>query len=96
MKHLPRVVQEYFTAVMYCTKDDSGDEIIPIPRSLNIEQGGTFLLNGKWISFTATQKFRTIYSCPGFVWDAVMKIDCFPHVSIPSMSVMLMSTALEL
>jgi hypothetical protein len=83
MKHLPRVVQEYFTAVIYCTKDYSGDEIIPIPRSLNIEQGGTFLLNGKWISFTATQKFRTRCNCPGFVWDAVMKIDCFPHVSIP-------------
>jgi hypothetical protein len=83
IKVLPRVVQKYFNAVIRCAKDDSGDKI-PIPRSLSIEQDGTFLLNCKWISFTATQEFSTRYNRPGFVWDAVMNIEmCSSWITIP-------------
>ncbi len=78
------MVQEYFNAAIHCANDNSGDGIVPFPRSLNIEQGGTFLLNGKWISFTAKQQFGTRYNRPGFVWDAAMKIETlFSHMTIP-------------
>lgn len=83
IKNLPRVVQEYFNAVIH-NKAGSGDDVVPLPRSLSIKQGGAFLLNGKWISFAASQKFRTRYNCPGFVWDAVMKIETFlSQITIP-------------
>lgn len=57
-------------AVFCHLKDCSSDEVVPIARSLCIDQEGSFLLNGKWIPCRATQEFRTSYKNPGFVWGA--------------------------
>ncbi len=84
IKSLPRVVQEFFNAAIHCANDNSGDGIVRFSRSLSIEQCGKFLLNGQWISFTATQQFGTRYNRPGFVWDAAMKVETlFSHITIP-------------
>jgi hypothetical protein len=92
IEKLPKVVQRYLesTLSLHChnTTDatDYGERIIPFARALRIEQEGTFLLNEKWIPFTATQEFSARQTHPGFVWDAVMKKTCFSFpgcLSIP-------------
>ncbi|KAL7465232.1 hypothetical protein ACHAXS_005562 [Conticribra weissflogii] len=76
---LPEVVQKYISEALFLPMHNKGvvdyddERIIPMARSLRINQEGSFLLNNKWIPFTATQEFSTCHGHPGFVWDAVMK-----------------------
>lgn len=43
-------------------------------KMLSINQRGRFLLNGKWIDFTARQIFSASNANPGFVWEANMRL----------------------
>eukprot|EP00986_Skeletonema_menzelii_P001822 scaffold495_cov152-Skeletonema_menzelii.AAC.12 len=75
---LPTVVQQWINAVLnHDLNDYDNNEDIPFSRSLRISQEGEFLLNGKFIDFTATQEFSTRAQHAGFVWDANMTMmDC--------------------
>jgi hypothetical protein len=78
IEKLPEVVQRYFKSILPLPNiTKCADKIIPFARSLRIEQEGTFLMNEKWIPFTATQEFSCRQTHPGFVWDAVMEKACF-------------------
>lgn len=76
---LPEIVQKYMSEALFLPMHSKGvidyddERIIPMARALRIDQQGTFLLNNRWIPFTATQEFSTCPGHPGFVWDAVMK-----------------------
>ena len=81
IEKLPNIVKAYMKAVLHDLKNYTVDEIIPIARSLRMEQHGEFLLNGEFVPFTATQEFRTRYKHAGFVWNAVMKSkSCIPNL----------------
>jgi len=75
---LPKVIQTWINAVLnhdLSKYDDNKD--IPFARYLRVYQKGEFLLNGKYINFTATQEFSTRSQFAGFVWDANMiMMDC--------------------
>mmetsp|Transcript_44500 Transcript_44500/g.93360 ORF Transcript_44500/g.93360 Transcript_44500/m.93360 type:complete len:334 (-) Transcript_44500:14-1015(-) len=80
IKRLPDAVQEYMKAVCHDANHYNDDEIIPVARTLRMDQDGEFLLNGQYIAFTATQEFRTRFKHAGFVWDAVMETNCIPKL----------------
>eukprot|EP00978_Attheya_sp_CCMP212_P035965 scaffold159691_cov43-Attheya_sp.AAC.1 len=65
---LPSCVKRYLQQVLPKTNMQL------LIRSLVMEQEGTFLLNGKWIPFTAVQVFSANKQNPGFVWDANMEL----------------------
>ena len=55
----------------------SDEMMIPLARSLRIEQKGEFLLNDQWVRFDATQEFSCRQKHPGFVWDCRIHNPCF-------------------
>lgn len=75
---LPNVVQKWINAVLnHDLSEYDGSKEIPFARCLRISQKGKFLLNGKFIDFTADQEFSTRSQHAGFVWDANMiMMDC--------------------
>ena len=77
---LPGPVKRYIQAVWHNTNDFDDEDIVPIARTMRMEQEGQFLLNGKYIPFTASQEFSTRHEHAGFVWDAVMHAEtgCIP------------------
>lgn len=82
IQHLPDVVQNYIKAVCPTFQLEGDEDDVPFARSLRMEQAGEFLLNGKFIPFTATQEFRTRCEHAGFVWEACMKPNCFPGINV--------------
>ena len=75
---LPKVIQLWIHAVLsHNLNDDDDNTDIPFARYLRISQKGKFLLNGKFIDFTANQEFSTRSQHAGFVWDANMTmVEC--------------------
>lgn len=70
---LPKVIQLWINAVLKHDLDYYNDDTeIPFARYCRISQKGKFLLNGKYIDFTANQEFSTRSQHAGFVWDANM------------------------
>lgn len=74
---LPKVIQKWINAVLPDLSKYDNNKDIPFARYLRISQEGEFLLNGKYINFTANQEFSARSQYAGFVWDAKMiMMDC--------------------
>ena len=71
LKGLPQPIQRHLQKSLGLA---SPNEAVRRIKMLSINQRGRFLLNGKWIDFTARQLFSASNANPGFVWEANMKL----------------------
>ena len=74
LKGLPLPIQRHLQISLGLA---SPDEAVRRIKMLSINQRGRFLLNGKWIDFTARQLFSASNANPGFVWEANMRLPVF-------------------
>lgn len=74
LKGLPQPIQRHLQKSLGLA---SPNEAVRRIKMLSINQRGRFLLNGKWIDFTARQLFSASDANPGFVWEANMKLPMF-------------------
>ena len=71
LQGLPHPIQRYLQKALGVA---SLNEPIRRIKMLSIQQRGRFLLNGKWIDFTARQIFSASSANRGFVWEANMRL----------------------
>jgi len=71
LQGLPHPIQRHLQKALGVA---SLNEPIRRIKMLSIQQRGRFLLNGKWIDFTARQIFSASSANPGFVWEANMRL----------------------
>ena len=71
LEGLPEPIQRHLQKSLGAA---SPDEAVRRIKMLSINQRGRFLLNDKWIDFTARQLFSASNTNPGFVWEANMRL----------------------